>query len=30
MFTTGYGDGFWGLDQNGEPACLVTDFLLVD
>ncbi|MCM2984198.1 DUF4241 domain-containing protein [Bacillus safensis] len=21
---------FWGLDQNGEPACLVTDFLLVD
>ncbi|MEK3971949.1 DUF4241 domain-containing protein [Bacillus sp. FSL M7-0558] len=34
MFTTGFGDGmypsFWGLDQNGEPACLVTDFLIMD
>ncbi|WP_411265986.1 DUF4241 domain-containing protein [Bacillus sp. MZGC1] len=29
-----FGDGmypsFWGLDQNGEPACLVTDFLIMD
>ncbi|WP_317615143.1 MULTISPECIES: DUF4241 domain-containing protein [Bacillus] len=34
MFTTGFGDGmypsFWGLDENGEPACLVTDFLIMD
>lgn len=34
MFTTGFGDGmypsFWGIDQNGEPACLVTDFLIMD
>ncbi|HCO79317.1 DUF4241 domain-containing protein [Bacillus sp. (in: firmicutes)] len=34
MFTTGFGDGmypsFWGLGVNGEPACLVTDFLIVD
>ncbi|MGN7279818.1 DUF4241 domain-containing protein [Bacillus altitudinis] len=34
MFTTGYGDGmypsFWGLEQNEEPACLVTVFLIVD
>ncbi|WP_410610754.1 hypothetical protein [Bacillus sp. SIMBA_154] len=21
---------FWGLDENGEPACLVTDFLIMD
>ncbi|MCY7694917.1 DUF4241 domain-containing protein [Bacillus altitudinis] len=34
MFTTGFGDGmypsFWGLDENGELACLVTDFLIMD
>ncbi|MCA1016955.1 DUF4241 domain-containing protein [Bacillus stratosphericus] len=34
MFTTGFDDGmyssFWGLDENGDPACLVTDFLIVD
>lgn len=34
MFSTGWGDGFypsfWGLDENGEIACLVTDFLLID
>ncbi|MCY7538606.1 DUF4241 domain-containing protein [Bacillus pumilus] len=21
---------FWGLDENREPACLVTDFLIMD
>ncbi|WP_368736149.1 hypothetical protein [Bacillus safensis] len=21
---------FWGQDKNGEPACLVTDFLIMD
>ncbi|MGX9290977.1 DUF4241 domain-containing protein [Bacillus sp. A015] len=34
MFTTGIGDGmypsFWGLDENGEPTCLVTDFFIMD
>ncbi|AZV53216.1 DUF4241 domain-containing protein [Bacillus sp. NMCC46] len=34
MFTTGFGDGmypsFWGIDQNGEPTCLVTDFFIMD
>jgi len=34
MFTTGFGDGmypsFWGLNENGEPACLVTDFLIME
>lgn len=34
-FTSGEGDGrypsYWGLDRDGEPVCLVTDFgLLVD
>ncbi|KDE29061.1 hypothetical protein BA81_01175 [Bacillus safensis FO-36b] len=34
MFTTGFGDGmypsFWGLDGSGEPACLVTDFFIMN
>lgn len=34
MYTTRFGDGMypsiWGLDQNGEPTCLVTDFLIMD
>ncbi|MGG0027314.1 DUF4241 domain-containing protein [Bacillus safensis subsp. osmophilus] len=34
MFTTGFSDGmypsFWGLDQKGKPACLVTDFLIME
>ncbi|MBL7241699.1 DUF4241 domain-containing protein [Bacillus altitudinis] len=34
IFTTGFGDGmypsFWGLDGNGKPTCLVTDFLIMD
>ncbi|WP_282916994.1 DUF4241 domain-containing protein [Bacillus altitudinis] len=34
VFTTGFGDGmypsFWGLDENWEPVCLVTDFLIVN
>ncbi|WP_435382696.1 hypothetical protein [Bacillus altitudinis] len=21
---------FWGLDENREPTCLVTDFLIMD
>ncbi|WP_428839836.1 hypothetical protein [Bacillus safensis] len=21
---------FWGQDKNGEPACLVTDFLIME
>lgn len=33
-FSSGYGDGvypsYWGLDEDGEVACLVTDFLVVD
>lgn len=32
MFSSGWGDGcypsFWGLDENGEAVCLVTDFLI--
>lgn len=34
VFSTGMGDGyyrsFWGLDPAGRPACLVTDFGIVD
>jgi hypothetical protein len=34
MFEAGYGDGsyksFWGLDENGEPTVLVTDFCVVE
>jgi hypothetical protein len=34
VFSTGLGDGFyvsfWGLDGAGRPACLVTDFGIVD
>ncbi|QKL22508.1 DUF4241 domain-containing protein [Bacillus altitudinis] len=34
MCTTVFGDGmypsFWGLDENREPTCLVTDFLIMD
>lgn len=34
IFSTGWGDGcypsFWGLDNNGEIVCLVTDFLITD
>ncbi|CUB15747.1 hypothetical protein BN2127_JRS3_00494 [Bacillus safensis] len=34
MFTTGISDGmytsFWGLDQKGKPAYLVTDFLIME
>lgn len=34
IFSIGFGDSvypsFWGLDENGEPACLVTDFLIMD
>lgn len=34
MFSTGWGDGyypsFWGLDEDGEAVCLVTDFLILE
>ena len=34
VFSTGLGDGFydsfWGLDAAGHPACLVTDFGILD
>lgn len=34
MFSSGFGDGaypsFWGLDENGDIVCLVTDFLLTE
>ncbi|MES1035221.1 DUF4241 domain-containing protein [Bacillus pumilus] len=34
MFTTGFGNGmypgFWGLDENVELVCFVTDFLIMD
>jgi len=34
VFSTGMGDGFydsfWGLDPAGRPACLVTDFGIID
>ncbi|WML52275.1 DUF4241 domain-containing protein [Neobacillus sp. PS3-12] len=34
MFSSGWGDGsypsFWGLDENGDVICLVTDFLITD
>ncbi|MGG5179078.1 DUF4241 domain-containing protein [Bacillus sp. MM09(2025)] len=34
MFTTGFCDGmypsFWGWRENGEPACLVTDFFIME
>jgi hypothetical protein len=33
-FSSGYGDGlyasFWGLDEEGAPVCLVTDFGLCE
>jgi len=32
IFSTRFGDGvypsFWGMDENGDETCLVTDFLL--
>lgn len=34
MFSSGWGDesypSFWGYDENGEVACLVTDFLVTE
>ncbi|MEK4184179.1 MULTISPECIES: DUF4241 domain-containing protein [Bacillus] len=34
IFSTRFGDGvyptFWGMDENGDETCLVTDFLLTD
>lgn len=34
LFHSGWGDGFypsyWGLDEKGEPVCLVTDFGVLD
>jgi hypothetical protein len=34
LFTSGYGDGFfasyWGLDETGQVACLVTDFAILE
>ncbi|WP_316569155.1 DUF4241 domain-containing protein [Neobacillus sp. YIM B06451] len=32
MFSSGWGDGnypsFWGMDENGDIVCLITDFLI--
>jgi hypothetical protein len=34
IFSTGWGDGvypsFWGFDENGDPSCLITDFLITE